>query len=335
MRVGIVGTGAMGTTHAASWAETPAQIAGFCAETVAGAAALADQYRAKAFVSLEAMLPEVDVVDICTPTYLHPEQVRLAAAAGKDIVCEKPLALDVKSAAEMLKICDDAGVRLLVAHVLRYFPEYAAAKKMVTEGKLGKPGTIHLRRCNYRPKKAAGNWFLDDRKSGGLLMDLSIHDFDYARWVAGEVETVFSATVSAVNHDAPIDYALTILTHENGALTHVIGGWAYPAPNFQTGLDINCERGNIRFDSVDSSPIRVLIREDGNAPDVGLPGSPLAESPYTAQLREFYNAITDGAEVRVTALDGLKAVQIACAARESVAAGMPVSIESLSSGGVL
>ncbi len=333
MRIGIVGTGFMGTTHAKGWVETPARITGFCAETVAEAAALADQYHAKAFASLAAMLPEVDVVDICTPTYLHLEQVRLAAAAGKDIICEKPLTLDVETGAEMLRVCEDAGVRLFVAHVVRYFPEYAAAKKIVADGKLGKPGTIHLRRCNYRPKKAAGNWFLDDAKSGGLLMDLSIHDFDYARWIAGEVKTVFSTTVGSMDKDAPVDYALTILTHEDGTLSHITGGWAYPAPNFQTGLDINCERGNIHFDSVASAPIRVLIREEQNAPDVGLPASPLAESPYTTELKEFYHAIAQGEAVRVTALDGLKAVQIACAARVSAAEGRPVFLEP--QGGVL
>lgn len=332
MKVGIIGTGFMGTTHARGWAETPARIAGFCAETVSEAKPLADRYQTKVFVTLEDMLPEVDVVDICTPTFLHLDQVKKAAAAGKDIICEKPLALDIKTAGEMLAVCKKGGVRLFVAHVVRYFPEYAAAKNLVASGQIGKPGTIHLRRCSYRPKKPVGNWFLDEQKSGGLLMDLSIHDFDYARWIAGEVKTVFSGKVSSIDKDAAIDFGVTILTHESGTLTQIVGGWAYPPPNFQTGFDINCERGNIHFDSSETAPIQILIREDKGSPDVGLPGSPLAESPYTTEIKEFYDAIVNHKEPRVTASDGLKSVQIACAARESAASGKPVTIMPVEGG---
>ena len=234
----------------------------------------------------------------------------------------------------MLAVCEKAGVRLFVAHVLRYFPEYAAAKNLVAGGQLGKPGTIHLRRCNYRPKKPIGNWFLNEQKSGGLLLDLSIHDFDYARWIAGEVKTVFSSKVSSIDKEAAIDYALTILTHENGTMSHITGGWVYPPPNLQTGFDINCARGNIHFDSGETDPIHILIREDKDSPDVGLPGSPLAESPYTTEVKEFYDAIVNHKEARVTAIDGLKAVQIACAARESADSGKPVAIKPVA-GGVL
>jgi predicted dehydrogenase len=105
MKVGIIGTGFMGVTHAAGWAQTPAQICGFCAETTAEAAPLAKQYHSKIYTSIDEMLPEVDVVDLCTPTFLHAEQVEKAARAGKDIICEKPLALDVQTAVEMLAVC--------------------------------------------------------------------------------------------------------------------------------------------------------------------------------------------------------------------------------------
>jgi len=329
MKVGIIGTGFMGVTHAAGWAQTPAQICGFCAETTAEAAPLAKQYHSKIYTSIDEMLPEVDVVDLCTPTFLHAEQVEKAARAGKDIICEKPLALDVQTAVEMLAVCQKMGVRLFVAHVVRFFPEYAKAKAIVDSGKIGRPGTIHLRRCNYRPKKPVGNWFPDEQKSGGLLLDLSVHDFDYARWIAGDVKNVFSKKVSSMDPEAPIDYALTILTHENGTLSHITGGWAYPPPNFQTGFDINCDRGNIHWDSAETDPVHVLIRTDQDSPDVGLVGSHLIESPYTTEIKEFYDAIQNHKEARVTSVDGMKAVQIAAAARKSAECGEPVMIDSM------
>jgi len=331
MRVGIVGAGFMGTTHAAGWAETDAEIVGFAAETATEAEPLALAYGARVFPELQALIDAVDVVDVCTPTHLHHPIVLQAAAAGKHIICEKPLARHVAEAQEMVRACREAGVQLLVAHVVRFFPEYALAQAQVAGGAIGRPGVLRLTRGSYRPKKPVGNWFLDEAKSGGILMDLMIHDFDYARWIAGEVESVFARRVTATHPDAPVDYGLAILRHRSGALTHVAGAWAYPPPTFRTGLEIAGDQGLIQFDSDMTAPITNLLRRDGgaDAPDVALPPSPTSESPYTTQIKEFYNALQGDGPSRVTAEDGLAAVQIAIAAMESVTSGKAVRLEML------
>jgi len=331
MRVGIVGVGFMGTTHAAGWTATPAQLVGFTAETKQEAGSLANKYDAKVYPSLDEMLHEVDVVDICSPTHLHHEMVLKAASARKHIVCEKPLARTTEQAQEIVTACRKAGIQLLVAHVVRFFPEYALARSAVAEGQIGKPGVIRLHRGSYRPKKPAGNWFLDEVKSGGILMDLMIHDYDYARWVAGEVESVSARRVTELHPDAPVDYGLVILSHRSGALSHIAGAWAYPPPTFRTHLEIAGERGLIEFDSEDTAPIQNLIFRSGgsDAPDVALPSSPVSESPYTTQIKEFYAALADGAAVRVSATDGLAAVQIADAAIQSAHSGRPVKLQPL------
>ncbi|HEX6383217.1 MAG TPA: Gfo/Idh/MocA family oxidoreductase [Anaerolineae bacterium] len=331
MKVGIVGTGFMGVAHAAGWAATEARIAGSVAETVESAESLAAEYDAKVFSDLATMLPEVDVVDICTPTHLHHEMVLQAAAAGKDIVCEKPLARTVAQAQEMVQVCRQAGVVLLVAHVVRFFPEYALAQQAVAAGDIGRPGVIRLSRGSYRPKKPVGNWFLDEAKSGGILMDLMIHDFDYARWIAGDVESVFARRVTEKHPEAAVDYGLAILRHRTGALSHVAGAWAYPPPTFRTGLEIAGDAGLIAFDSDVTAPILNLLHksEEGDAPDVALPSSPTRESPYTTQIKEFYRALKDNRPVRVSGEDGLAAVQIAEAAIESAASGRAVSLAQL------
>jgi predicted dehydrogenase len=331
MKVGIVGVGFMGTTHAAGWADTPAKIIGFTAETQQEAGDLAKQYQAKIYPDLGSMLPDVDVVDICSPTHLHHEMILKAAAAGKHIVCEKPLARTTQQAREVVEACKKAGVQLLVAHVVRFFPEYALAHSTVAEGQIGKPAVIRLQRGSYRPKKPAGNWFLDEDKSGGILMDLMIHDYDYARWVAGEVESVSARRVTELHPDAPVDYGLVILSHHSGALSHIAGAWAYPPPTFRTHLEIAGDRGLIEFDSDSTAPIRNLILKTAgsDAPDVALPSSPVSESPYTTQIKEFYAALADGKTARVSATDGLVAVQIAEAALESAHRGHPVKLQSL------
>jgi len=186
-----------------------------------------------------------------------------------------------------------------------------------------------LHRGSYRPKKPAGNWFLDEDKSGGILMDLMIHDYDYARWVAGEVESVSARRVTELHPDAPVDYGLVILSHRSGALSHIAGAWAYPPPTFRTHLEIAGDRGLIEFDSDGTAPIQNLILKSGgsDAPDVALPSSPVSESPYTTQIKEFYAALADGKTARVSATDGLVAVQIAEAALQSSYTGQPVKLQ--------
>lgn len=331
MRVGIAGVGFMGSTHAAGWAETEAELVGFAAETVPEAEEIAAQYNARVFPDYSTLLSNVDIVDICTPTHLHYEMVMQAAEAGKHIICEKPLALTTDQARGAVSYCRKQGVRLLVAHVVRFFPETALARDVVAQGQIGKPGVIRLTRGSYRPKKPVGNWFLDESKSGGILMDLMIHDYDYARWIAGEVESVFAKKVSTLHPEAPVDYGLVIMKHRSGTLTHVAGAWAYPPPTFRTHIEIAGDGGLLEFDSDDTAPVRELKiqTEDEEAPDVAGVTITLSENPYTLQILEFYKAIRDGSQARVTDADGLAAVQIAEAALQSAESGEVVNLDVL------
>lgn len=330
MRVGIVGTGFMGATHAAGWRETAATIGGFVSKTPENTQALAAQYGARAYPDFETMLADVAVVDICTPTHLHHEMVLDAAAAGKHIVCEKPLARTVAQGQQMIAACASAGVRLLVAHVVRFFPEYAQAKAVVTQGDIGQPAVVRLTRGTFRPKKATDNWFVDFDKSGGMMFDLMIHDFDYARWLAGEVESVFAKNISSSHPNAPVDYGLAILKHRNGAISHVEGSWAYPPPLFRTRFEIAGADGWLEFDSGKMAAVGLHLHQaQAEAPDVPLPSSPLSESPYATQLKAFYKALVEDAPLPVSAADGLAAVQIALAAVESAQQGVPIKLEPL------
>ncbi len=322
MNIGIIGTGFMGTTHAHAWANTGATIVGFLADPPSDAEVLARQYGAKACSDLSELLSLAEVVDICAPTHLHAEMAICAAKAGKHVVCEKPLALTVEQGEAMIRACRAAHVRLFVAHVVRYFPEYKLAAVQVHAGAIGRVATAEYRRLSYRPKKPTGNWFLDEAKSGGILLDLMIHDFDIARWIAGDVATVYAKKISSFDKNSPIDYGEVILTHVSGALSHISGAWAYPPPVFRTGFEIAGDGGLIQHDSEAESPIEVLLhQEKGKAPDVGLPTSPLAESPYDIEIADFYRCLQMGTEPFVHAEDGLAALKIACAAMESARTG--------------
>jgi predicted dehydrogenase len=158
--VGVVGAGFMGDTHLEAWRaeNVPALIYDVHPER---AQAMAARHAVSAAPSLDELISAADIVDVCTSTYRHREVVERAAAAGRHVVCEKPLARSIEDGEQMLAACARASVRLFVAHVVRYFPEYAAAHEAVRSGEIGKPGVLRLKRASFRPRHAEGHWFFD------------------------------------------------------------------------------------------------------------------------------------------------------------------------------
>lgn len=324
-RVGLAGAGFIGETHLAAWTAEGVPVV-VLDHDATRAASLAGRFGARVATSLDELFAGVDVVDVCTPTHRHAEIAIRAAEAGRHVICEKPLARTIEDADAIVAACEGAGVRLFVAHVVRFFPEYEAARRVVVEGGIGDPAVLRLKRASSRPRRPAGQWLFDHGLSGGLVLDLMIHDFDYARWVAGEVVAVFCRSVGADRPELRVDHAYAILTHESGAISHVTGSWAYAAPTFRTSLEIAGSRGLVEHDSVVAPPVvTYLLRQDAERA-AALPGSPLSEDPFRLELREFRRAIEDGVQARVTAHDGVEALRIALAAAESAQTGRVVRL---------
>ena len=329
MRVAIVGAGSMGNAHAAGWAQTDAKLVGVIATDQSSARTLAERYGATAYDSLDSVLPLVDAVDICAPTNLHLEYTLKAAAAGKHVFCEKPIARTVEDGLKMIEACRSAGVRLFIGMVVRFFPQYQRVHEAVIAGRIGKPGVIRLTRCSYRPQKITDNWFLDFARSGGPIFDMLVHDYDYARWLAGEVERVYARTSPAAPGSIS-EYAQVLLRFRNGAMAHVEGGWVYPPPLFRTKIEVAGDGGLIEWESDTSTPVNSYFKAaPGAVSDVALPLSPLAEDPYTAIVKHFYECIMHDKPFAVTPMDALAAIQIGLAAIDSARTGAPVSLSPL------
>jgi predicted dehydrogenase len=327
-RVGIVGAGTMGGTHAYAWRTTEAELVGFFDLEPRAAQQAAERFEVAAFPSREALFDAVDIVDVCTPTYTHREVAIAALQAGKHVVCEKPMSLTVEGCADMIRAAEANGVRLFIAQVVRFFPEYATAKRLVDEGAIGKLGVIRLTRGGANPGTGPRQWFVEEYRSGGVLLDLMVHDYDYARWLAGDVERVFCQ-----RHLGPgADYALVTLRFRSGAIAHVEGSWAYPS-GFRTAYDIAGDAGLLTFNSERAVPLQLRLKEQqAGAGGVVVPSSPLfpEDSPYARELQHFYQCLETGEEFLVTPLDAMAAVQIANAARESAITGTPVALQPLS-----
>lgn len=247
-----------------------------------------------------------------------------AAAAGVNVMCEKPIALSLADGREMIEACNLAGVRLFIAMVLRFFPQYAAAAELVQGGAIGKPGVLRLKRVSYQPGAGESSWYRNMRRSGGMLLDLMIHDFDYARALAGEVERVY-ARGGGAGPDGEPTYALVTLRFRSGAMALLEGGWAYPPGHFRTGFDLAGNEGLIEWDSDSSEPVqRFLAADPGGSARVGLPLSLLSEDPYTTEIKHVHAALQSGEPFALTPNDALEALRLALAARRSLKSGRAI-----------
>ncbi len=330
-RIGIIGAGAIGGWHAERWQKLqrqklPVEIAGFYDIRREAAERAAKQFGGQVYEHVEALVSDVDVADVCTITTAHKEGVLAAVRAGTAVICEKPLARTVADCEEIVAACEAAGVPLYVAQVVRFFPQFEKAKEILDSGQLGEPGVIRTVRAGSMPAWGERAWFHDFEQSGGVLMDVGIHDIDFARWCFGEVIRVFARGLSYQGENGR-DHALTTLRFANGAVGHIESSWAHPPGQFRTRFEIAGTEGLMEWDSQKDAPFRLALSGDDGSVNRSA-ASPLAteSDPYYAELAHFLDCLENGSPCRVTPHDGLMAVKVSLAALESMRLGRPVEV---------
>lgn len=335
-RIGIVGAGAIARTHADRWQKMPGiELAGYYDIFPQAAQRAVAQFGGQVYPSLAALLDDVDCVDICTTANAHREPVLAALEAGAPAVVEKPLARHLADCYAIVEAQARTGAPLFVAQVVRFFPQFTAAKAALDSGAIGAPGMIRTVRGGSPPgnsgwgsQTSARSYYNDFARSGGVILDVSIHDIDYVRWCFGEVERVFARGLMYAGKN-PTDHALISLRFENGAIGHVEGSWAYPPGLWRTRLEMAGTEGLLEWDSLDPQPLEWRIQPDAENAPINGAASPLAEQddPYYAELAHFIDAVENNRPLAITAYDGLMAVKICLAAIESERRGEVVRIE--------
>ena len=322
MRIGVVGAGFIGAVHLAAYANMPeADIVGVADSRLETAARGAAVVGARPYASYEDLLAseDVEVVDICLPTAYHRELALRVARDGKHAIVEKPLARNLEDAGAIIEAFSGERGRLFVGHVVRFFPEYARIKALIDAGELG---TVGVARTSRRSPFLTGwnDWYADWRMSGGVLLDLLIHDFDFLRWTLGDVERVYARGVLGREYNR-LDYALVTLRFARGAIAHVEGQWGYPGP-FNYSIEVAGSDALVMVDSTEPEPVRLLgaATGSGESPDVAT-----GKSPFQTELEHFLHCITSGEEPVVEPRDGYEALRIGLAATESVQRGRPVA----------
>ncbi len=318
----------MGSYHARQWNRVPG------AELVGVLDPRGDAARAAGppYTDWNTLLAQArpDVIDICVPTPVHREYVERTAAAGKAILVEKPLARSMADCDAVVDIVELAGVPAMSANVLRYFPEYAGAKRLVDDGAVGKPATIRTARMAGFPNTShSDNWYADPARSGGVVLDMILHDFDWMLWTFGPVQRVYARGLFGAQHyNAKLDYALVTLSFKSGAVGHVTGSWAHPG-GFRTSLEVAGDGGMISHDSADSAPIHAYLRETGAAGSgVAVPESPMSpdDDPYYKEIAAFARAVQTGEPPPIPLREAREATRIALAALESIQSGKVITL---------
>lgn len=330
--IGVVGIGEMGRRHAENLRRNVPE-----ARLVAVADVSEERARQTAmelelelhYNSLEAMLEnkEIDAVLIATPDKFHARAVVQAAAAGKDVLCEKPLALNLADARAALDAVSKAGTRLQVGFMRRYDPAYAAAMKRIEAGEIGTPVIFKsVGRDKDQPPIAA----YESNVNGMIFYTNTIHDFDLARWLMrDEITQVHAYTTSTIRPEVAkygdVVASVVNLRYRQGAIGN-IESYAQAVYGYDVRTEIVGSKGSILIGSLDRTPAVFLTSRGGEQMLADHFLSRFADA-YLAEVTDFVQTVLLDREPKVTGDDGLKALAIAVAADESHKKSAPVAVE--------
>ena len=308
VRIGIVGLGFMGMIHyLASRKLSGASVAAVCSRDQTKLAGdwrsirgnfgppgeVMDLSGVKKYDTLDALLadPDIDLIDICNPTHLHPDTAIAALKAGKHVLVEKAIALTAEQADAMLAAAKDAGKMLMVAHVLPFMAEFQYAAEAVRSGRYGKLTAAHFTRVIAKPDWSAD--IGDAAKTGGPAVDLHVHDTHFIGLVCGVPDQVFA--VGTVNGDS-VDYLSTSYLYGPGgpAVTCTSGAIAMPGRPFVHGFELYLEKATIVHNSA-GVPLTVFAADGSTTtPDLAGGGDPIAA--FTGELQAAVDGVASGRE---------------------------------------
>ena len=336
LRLAVVGVGRMGALHAEKLAEVDSiDVVAVADAQLDVAERVAASIGADGYESLEALNKRDDVAAwlIATPTTTHPEIVEMALGAGRHVLCEKPLALDLAESERLGTLAAAGGKVLQVGFWRRFAPPWVAARRAIVDGAIGRPLMLRLAQWDADPPPAS---FCDPLTSGGLAIDCGVHEFDLVGWMTGlGIETVTGRNLPLVDRSigevGDVDNLLAVLDLEGGAAATVD-----LSRNCRFGDDVRTEilgeDGAIFVDLLpvgrtrlaDASGIRVLAGSETN--DAFVEG-------IKAQAQAFVEAVR-GAPIDVPgAADSTLAVAVGRAVQRSAAEGVPVTLSGLHSAG--
>lgn len=334
VRIAVVGVGRMGVTHAENLSSR-VRGAQLVAVTTSSADRAEEARRRCGDVPVYATLDEMlaanvaDAVVISSSTSAHVANVEACAAAGVDILCEKPLGLGLDDCDRAAAAARKAGVRLMIGHVRRYDSGYREAKRVIDSGAIGRPVLFRAISGDVDPPPAS---FADLGVSGGLIVDAGYHDIYLGRWLMGaEIVRVYAeggALVDAgVRSAGDVDNAIVSVRFADGAM-----GTLTVSRTARYGHDLRVEvigdEGAVKVGRLRKTPIRILDRSGAHHDAVRTTPERLGDA-FVTMMQAFVDCIENDVEPPVTSDDARATLAVALAGRQSVQTGQPVPIDDV------
>lgn len=300
LRVGLIGLGGIGRHHLMRYRQAPE------AQVVAVADVRAGDLRADADLAALLEAPAEDVrwfddyqdlvtsgaveaVDICLPTYLHRPAAVAALEAGLHTLVEKPMALTLEDCDAMLAAAESAGRVLMVAHCIRFWPEYQYLADLVRSGDAGRLLSLQMSRQGQRPSGASAGWMGQASRSGGAIYDLHIHDIDYCQYLLGLPQRLYAQGGMSLGAEAGYDYVLGNLDYGDDRQVSATAHWVSVGLPFAARFEARLEGAFLRFDS-SQHPALTVYRAEGDPEHPALPGP----DAYVNEIRYFAQRALDG-----------------------------------------
>lgn len=280
---------------------------------------------AEAYDGVESLVNSeaLDAVYVCSPLHLHEKHTIAAANAGKHVLCEKPMALDVASCERMIEACRANGVKLMIGFMLRFHPHHRQIRAMIQENALGQIVEARAQRSFWYPPQP-GDWRQDPKRGlAGGLADVGSHAIDLLRFLIGDVVEVSAMTDTLVHDYAVEDIAVVLLRFASRAIGIVDASFAIPRS--RAFLEVYGTEGTVFAERLHGHELRVqLWRPDGTDEEIELPTPNL----YTAEFEHFGACIAEDQEPSVTGRDGLINIETLRAVLESAGKRTCVRLEA-------
>lgn len=294
LKVALVGVGGISGAHIPAWEERrDAELVALCdirAEQM-------EKYKNKhCYTDFDEMLKneEIDILDICLPTYLHAEFAIKAMNMGINVICEKPVSLNAADVARVYSTAKSNNVKFMVAQVLRFWPEYSIIKEIYDTGKYGRLLSGHMGRLGVRPKWSWDGWMMDENRSGLVPFDLHIHDLDFIVYAFGKPKEFKDYRARSENQD----YINSIYEYDGFFITTEAAWYDAPYPfaanyrfQFEKALAV-FENHEMTIYEKDGKIFKPVSQSGEDTGDIGLPKS----NAYSNEINYFADCVLSGAE---------------------------------------
>lgn len=333
LNIGIIGSGFIGCTHATAINNSDkVNLVAIADVNEAAGKKAAEDMKCKWYADAEEMLQkeQIDIVDVCVPTFLHEKFVLLAAQYKKNVLCEKPVALNVETFDRMVAATKEAGVKFMVAQVVRFWPEYADIKKRYDAGEFGEIKYVYANRLGQHPTWT--KWHVDPNKSGGGLYDMMLHDVDYVRYAFGPVKSAYA--LGWKSETGCWNHVMASIAFKNGVKASVEGSMAmtdaYPFNmNFRIvgenkSVEYNLSAG-LNLEDVAGAKRQEVLFETGKEPVMADVNQ--EEDAYQTEIEYFAECVEKDVEPSMVPLaESREVLELEAAIQKSLETGMVVEL---------